>query len=88
MRIALVRSGGFSGITLRREIDTTKLPADKRRVIEQLASRARAERAAPNAEADGFEYEISIDGTRYLVDGSSPAWHSLIERITDASFGS
>jgi hypothetical protein len=82
MRISLLRSGGFAGITLRREIDTAQLPADKRRVVEQLASRARVERASPNAEADAFEYEISIDGARYLVDGTSPAWHSLIECIT------
>ena len=82
MRIGLLRSGGFSGIAFRREIDTARLPPDQRRQIEQLAARARLERAAPNAEADAFEYEINIDGARYIVDGSSPAWHSLIECIT------
>lgn len=82
MRIGLLRSGGFSGITFRREIDTAKLPAEQRRQIEQLAARARLERAAPNAEPDGFEYEVNIDGARYMVDGTSPAWHSLIEYIT------
>jgi len=82
MRIGLLRSGGFSGVLLRREIDTAKLPADQRRMIEQLATRARVERAAPNAEADAFEYEINIDGKRYIVDGTSPAWHSLIECLT------
>jgi hypothetical protein len=81
MRIALTRSGGFAGITLHREIDTAQLPPDRRRVIEQLAARARAERASPNAEADAFEYEVTIDGARYLVDGSSPAWHALIESM-------
>jgi len=81
MRLALTRSGGFAGITLHREIDTTQLPPERRRVIEQLAARARVERASPNAEADAFEYEITIDGARYVVDGSSPAWHALIESI-------
>ena len=79
MRIALVRSGGFSGITLRREIDTTRLPADERKKIEHLALRARVERAATNDAPDSFEYEINIDGARYLVDGSLPAWHALID---------
>ncbi|HYS52171.1 MAG TPA: protealysin inhibitor emfourin [Thermoanaerobaculia bacterium] len=87
MRIGLTRSGGFSGVLLRREIDTAKLPADQRRMVEQLAARARIERAAPNAEADAFEYEINIDGARYIVDGSSPAWHTLIERITGSTGG-
>ncbi|HEX9500680.1 MAG TPA: protealysin inhibitor emfourin [Thermoanaerobaculia bacterium] len=82
MRIALVRSGGFSGITLRREIDTTRLPAGERQRIEHLALRARTERASTHDAPDAFEYEIDIDGARYVVDGSSPAWHSLIECIT------
>jgi len=82
MRIALVRSGGFSGVTLRREIDTTRLPADDRKKIEQFALRARVERAATSDAPDSFEYEIDIDGAHYVVDGTSPAWHSLIESIT------
>jgi len=82
MRIGLVRSGGFSGVTLRREIDTARLAADERKKIEQLALRARVERAAPNDAPDSFEYEITIDGARYVVDGSSPAWQSLIECLT------
>lgn len=82
MRIALARSGGFSGITMRREIDTARLPADERHKIEKLALRARTERSATSDAPDAFEYEIDIDGARYVVDGSSPAWHSLIECIT------
>ncbi len=82
MKISLTRSGGFAGITLWREIDTATLPADERRPIELLASRARVERASPNAEPDSFDFEITIDGARYVVDGSTPAWHALIERIT------
>ena len=82
MRIGLARSGGFSGIPLRREIDTARLPADERKKIEHLALRARTERAATNDTPDAFEYEIDIDGARYVVDGSSPAWHSLIECLT------
>ena len=82
MRIALVRSGGFAGITLRREIDTTRLPADERKRIEQLALRARTEPATAGDTPDAFEYEITIDGARYLVDGSSLAWHALIECIS------
>jgi hypothetical protein len=58
------------------------LPVEEKRIVEQLAARARVERASPNAEPDGFEYEITIDGVRYVVDGSSPAWHALIERLT------
>jgi hypothetical protein len=81
MRIAMTRSGGFAGISSHREIDTTQLPVERRRAIEQLAARARVERSSPNAEADAFEYEITIDGARFVVDGSSPAWHALIELI-------
>jgi len=82
MRIALVRSGGFAGVTLRHEIDTTRLPTDDRKKIEQLALHARVEKAATSDAPDSFEYEIDIDGARYVVDGTSPAWHSLIECIT------
>lgn len=82
MRIALTRSGGFAGMTVRREIETSVLPAEERRIIEQLANRARLEHAPRNAEPDAFEYEVTIDGARYVVDGSSPAWHGLIERLT------
>jgi hypothetical protein len=83
MRITLVRSGGFANIAVRREIDTAMLPAGERKALEQLAARARLERAAPNAEPDGFEYEVDIDGARYVVDGSSPAWHALIECVSN-----
>lgn len=82
MRIALVRSGGFTGITLQRHIDTARLPADERKKVEHLALRARTEREVRSDAPDSFEYEINIDGARYLVDGSSPAWHALIECIT------
>src|SRR5947207_11448762 len=74
MRIALVRSGGFAGVTLRREIDTTRLPTDDRKKIEQLALHARVEKAATSDAPDSFEYEIDIDGAHYVVDGTSPAW--------------
>jgi len=82
MRIALVRSGGFSGMTLRRQIDTARLPTDERKKVEHLALRARTERGATSDAPDSFEYEINIDGARYLVDGSTPAWHALIDCIT------
>lgn len=82
MRIALVRSGGFSGVTVRHEIDTTRLPAGERKKIEQLALRARTERSATDDAPDAFEYEFDIDGAHYIVDGSSPAWHALIDCIT------
>ena len=82
MHITLIRSGGFAGISVHREIDTTTLGAEQRRAMEHLATRAKAERAAPNAEPDAFEYEITIDKSRFIVDGSSPAWHALIEMIT------
>ena len=79
MHIVVTRSGGFAGITLRREIDTSGLPSGERRDIEQLVARAKT-RVPPKSSPDAFLYEITIDGETFeTADGS--AWQPLIDRV-------
>lgn len=85
MRIALTRSGGFAGLTLRNEVDTAHLPAADRHAIEELAAAARAAplpRESP-AHPDSIAYEVDIDGKAYVLhDGKMPAaWAQLIDRM-------
>jgi hypothetical protein len=82
MRIELTRSGGFAGITRHHEIETAKLDAAERREIEQLVAWAIAQPPSREASPDAFEYEITIDGKRYVATDAQEAWRELIDRIT------
>ncbi|WKX70252.1 protealysin inhibitor emfourin [Streptomyces sp. XD-27] len=64
MRITVIRSGGFAGITRRAELDTTDRP--DARHVEALAHQALEtdQGAAPRGVPDGFRYEITVDGSR------------------------
>ncbi|WP_433547766.1 protealysin inhibitor emfourin [Streptomyces sp. CA-294286] len=64
MRIEVVRSGGFAGIERRAEVDTSCLPdaeAWHALAAEALAS-GRDARPEETGIADGFCYEITVDG--------------------------
>ncbi|MFF0742423.1 protealysin inhibitor emfourin [Streptomyces sp. NPDC004111] len=64
MRIQVVRSGGFAGIERRAEVDTSARPDAP--VWHALAAEAlaagRSARVPPGGIADGFSYEITVDG--------------------------
>jgi hypothetical protein len=81
MRIALTRSGGFAGITQHREIDTAQLAPADRSDIERLVARAQAESPSRDGSPDAFEYEITIDGHRYVTSDAAGAWRELIEGL-------
>jgi hypothetical protein len=76
MRIALTRSGGFAGITLRRELDTATLPPHQRAQIEQLLKGAQEGPASP----DAFSYEITAGGETFPISDESamPLLESLL----------
>jgi hypothetical protein len=82
MRIEIVRSGGFAGMTRRREIDTATLPPGEAARMERLARAAEREPpgdAAPSP--DAFEHAVTIDGRRYVVRDPRGAWRALLEAL-------
>lgn len=83
MRIRVSRTGGFAGIALHREVDTSGR-ADAQE-WEALAGSALADgqAAAPRGVPDGFSYRITVDGT--TVHCADPrlteAQRALISRV-------
>jgi emfourin len=85
MKLELVRSGGFAGIEMRSELDTSELPADQagavQQALEALAGGPEATSAPPGRRpggADRFQYDLTVvdDGRRRhytFHDGSVPA---------------
>jgi hypothetical protein len=72
VKIAVVRSGGFAGITLRSEVDTATLPPEEAREWESLVAAAdlrsiaagtgrrhggRSARGVP----DAFQYDLTVE---------------------------
>jgi len=84
MRLVLTRSGGFAGLTVRRSIETSKLPRTRARQIEALAVAAQKQRPPRDPSPDAFQYEIEIDGRRYDVSDGPGAWRSLIDGLMAA----
>ncbi|MBM4791152.1 hypothetical protein HXP44_03475 [Streptomyces sioyaensis] len=69
MRIHVHRTGGFSGVDRRAEIDTTGRDdaADWRTLADKAVATARTE--PPVGVPDGFSYQITVDGrTVYCSD--------------------
>lgn len=68
MRIAITRTGGFTGIERRAELDTSCRPDATH--LEALAHRALA--PGPDSPGrgvpDGFHYEITVDGRSVRLD--------------------
>ncbi len=83
MKIRIVRRGGFAGMTVSHELDTASLAPEARHAVEELARKAIANPPGPERSRipDAFEYEIAIDGRRYVVGDDDPAWRALIERV-------
>lgn len=81
MLIRVTRTGGFAGITRRREIDTADLDPHAAEVLRRLAETAMSGGGAAAAAPDAFAYQVDIDGTTYLVSGDDPVWRALLERV-------
>lgn len=83
MKIRIVRRGGFAGMTMSHEVDTASLPPADRQSVENLARRAMRHPAERKRALtpDAFEFEITIDGERYVVGDDNPVWRALIERV-------
>jgi hypothetical protein len=81
MRVVVTRSGGFAGRTVRRMIDTSRLPSAAQSKIESLVAAARKQPPPRDASPDSFQYEIEIDGERYDVGEGPGAWRTLIEML-------
>lgn len=83
MRITVRRTGGFSGLTQVWTVDTRTLA---HRVADDVERSARAATDGPVEErhatmADGFQWEVAIDGKPHAVPDGSPAWMHLIDRV-------
>ena len=81
MRVVLTRSGGFAGRTVRRTVDTSRMPSAARRKIENLLAAARKQPPPRDPSPDSFQYEIEIDGQRYDVSDGPGPWQTLIETL-------
>ncbi|MFD3514485.1 protealysin inhibitor emfourin [Streptomyces sp. NPDC058657] len=85
MRIQVVRTGGFAGIERRAEVDTSAGP--DARAWHALAAEALAAgqgvRTPPAGIADGFRYEITVDGrTVHCAEPElTEAQRELISRV-------
>lgn len=84
MRITVIRTGGFGGLTRRAVLDTDELPdsGELTSLFETaVAEGHRDER--PVGVPDGFHYEIEADGaTAYCADPRlTDAQRTLISRV-------
>ncbi|MDT0377475.1 hypothetical protein RM572_01625 [Streptomyces sp. DSM 42041] len=84
MRITVIRTGGFGGVTRRAMLDTGDLPDSGE--VAALADQAVAEGhrdERPVGVPDGFHYEIEADGaTAYCADPRlTDAQRTLITRV-------
>ncbi|WP_405544894.1 hypothetical protein OG590_24240 [Streptomyces goshikiensis] len=84
MRILVVRTGGFTGIERRVEVDTSGRPdEDEWRALAQLALRPGPPGDEAHRVRDGFSYRITVDErTVSCADPHlSDAQRSLISRV-------
>ncbi|MFF4580965.1 protealysin inhibitor emfourin [Streptomyces sp. NPDC001389] len=85
MKIEVVRTGGFSGIERRAEVDTSGRPDEQEwQALAQLALRPDPRAAGgPGGVRDGFSYRITVDGRTVSCHDPhlSDAQRSLITRV-------
>jgi hypothetical protein len=92
IRIDLVRSGGFAGVSLAASLDTGRLPPEEARAVTELVDRvdfaALAARAAsPSRVPDAFQYDLTVSRGRerhQLSLGESavtPELRPLLDRL-------
>jgi hypothetical protein len=94
MRIEFTRSGGYAGMRLSRTFDTSQVPEDEARQLNQLVDAAdffSLPETLQSGGADKFQYKISIerDGKTHTVQAderaASPPLASLIKKLEAAA---
>lgn len=80
MRVVVMRSGGFAGLTQRSEVDGDS-PALARLVRAARTSALPRSRPMP----DAYVYEVELDGERYELGETElpPEWRQLIEYVEE-----
>lgn len=63
MKVSVVRSGGFAGITRRGEKDYAELSPEQQEALQKVLE-AGARAAAPPAGADRFVYKVEVQDER------------------------
>ncbi|MEU7552117.1 protealysin inhibitor emfourin [Streptomyces sp. NPDC044571] len=84
MRIVVVRTGGFTGIERRAEVDTSGRPDEEEWRALALAALVPAPPGLPaDRVRDGFSYRITVDGRAVLCHDPnlSDAQRTLISRV-------
>jgi hypothetical protein len=74
MRVHVRRSGGFAGLTLEGDIDTSTLAPEARVRVEQALAQLQSSRGRPSS-PDRFQYDLTImtdDGQRREVTLREP----------------
>ena len=59
MRLGIRRLGGIAGLTLRSEIDTGEMPAERATAVEAAVGELAGHTPTPPSHPDGFRYEIT-----------------------------
>lgn len=84
MRITVERTGGFTGIERRAEVDTSGRPDEEEwRALALSALRAAAPGPPADRVRDGFSYRITVDGAVAVCadPNLSDAQRTLISRV-------
>ncbi|MET9964201.1 protealysin inhibitor emfourin [Streptomyces sp. NPDC006326] len=84
MRIVVVRTGGFTGIERRAEVDVSGRPDEEEWRALALAALVPAAPGTPaDRVRDGFSYRITVDGRAVLCQDPnlSDAQRKLISRV-------
>lgn len=98
LRISFERSGGFAGMTKRRELDTRSLPPDEAARLREAVEQARffdqpADLTAAGPGADRFQYVVQVEGggrrhTVRLAGGAAPEeMQPLLDHLTRLARG-
>jgi hypothetical protein len=94
MRVEFTRSGGFAGIRLNRTFDTSQMPEEDGRQLEQLVDAANffsLPETLQSGGADKLQYRISVerDGDTHTVQADEraapPLLASLIKKLEAAA---
>jgi hypothetical protein len=93
MKIHFERTGGFAGMVSSTTVDTSSLPSDEARKVEDLVQQANIPSNSPATEnlpqrgaADYFTYQITIEseeGTKDTVECTDVAMSPSIKPLLD-----
>jgi hypothetical protein len=87
MQVKLVRSGGFSGLSMVATVDTDDLPADQQGVVSRLLTEdLRNTSVSRPGGADQFSYQLEIqqDGRTVRRSWQDPEVHEAVRPLLSA----